>query len=120
VLPDHGGLSSWVDRFPRCGESHRKASVTGPPSCNWSRGRILGHAGSSAQPAGVALAGAAKAGCRNEPIAPAGVIGRDEAGCVAARALDLQLEAVAADVANRLKRELAKLISRPKCRHQNG
>jgi hypothetical protein len=33
---------------------------------------------------------------------------------------NLQLEAVAADVANCLKRELAKLISRPKCRHQNG
>jgi hypothetical protein len=63
----------------------------------------LWHARSRARPAGIALAGAPKARCRKEPIAPAGVIGRDEAGCVAARAVDVQLEAVAGDVANGLE-----------------
>jgi hypothetical protein len=71
----------------------------------------LGYAGSGARSAGVVLAGAAKASGRNEPVAPAGVIGRDEACCVAARSIDVQLEAVAADVADRLKRKVAKLAS---------
>jgi hypothetical protein len=61
--------------------------------------------------AGVTLAGAATASRRNEPIAPASVVGRDGAGCVAARAVDVQLKSVAADVADCLEGKLAKHAS---------
>jgi hypothetical protein len=71
----------------------------------------LGHAGSRARPAGVALAGTAKASRRKEPIAPAGVIGRDDPRCVAARTVDMQLKAVAGDVADCLERKVAKHAS---------
>jgi len=51
------------------------------------------------RPAHGARAGAAKAGRGNEPIAPAGIVGRDDARCVAVRAVDVQLRAVPTDVA---------------------
>jgi hypothetical protein len=69
------------------------------------------HAGSGARPADVALAGTAKASRRKEPLAPAGVIGRDDAGCIAARAVDVQLKAVAGDIADCLERKFAKHAS---------
>jgi hypothetical protein len=45
------------------------------------------------------MSGAAKAGLRKWPIAPAGIIGRNDAGCVAARAVHVQFMLVPADVA---------------------
>jgi hypothetical protein len=45
------------------------------------------------------LAGAAKAGRGKEPIAPPLITGRDTAGCMAARAVDVQFKLVPADVA---------------------
>ena len=53
--------------------------------------------------AGMALAGAANASPGKEQIAPASDISRADAGCVAARAVDVQLQAVPADVAYRLE-----------------
>ena len=58
-----------------------------------------GHAASHTRLAGVALLGAAEAIGSKEPIAPAGIIGRNDTGCVAARAVDVQLQAVPGDVA---------------------
>jgi len=98
-----GGLPSWawsISQMQR--EHHRKASATGPPTCSRSRGRILGTPG-GARPAGVAPAGATKTSRRKKPITPADVMGRDEADCVASRAVDVQLQPVASDIANRLE-----------------
>jgi hypothetical protein len=67
----------------------------------------LRHAGSRARLAGVAMSGAAEAGLGKWPITPADIIGRDDAGCVAARAVDVQLQAVPTDVAYRLEWKLA-------------
>jgi hypothetical protein len=63
----------------------------------------LWHAGPIARLAGVALVSAAKASLGKEPITPASIIGRDDAGCVAARAVDVQLQTVSADVTYRLE-----------------
>ena len=69
---------------------------------------ILRHAPPPARLAGVAIPGAAKASRTKEPIAPAGVIARDYAGCVATRAGDVELKAVARDVADGLEWKRAK------------
>jgi hypothetical protein len=57
----------------------------------------------SVTPAVMALSSAAKASPGKWPIAPTGIIGRDDTGCVAARAVDVQLQAVVADVTDRLE-----------------
>jgi hypothetical protein len=51
------------------------------------------------------LPGAAKADLCEWSIAPTGIFGGDDAGCIAARAVDVQLQALQADVANGLKRK---------------
>jgi hypothetical protein len=95
----------YATRAPQEGQRHRAAhrqQVMRPD---------LGHSGSGARSACVPLAGAAKASRRKEPIAPADVIGRDQSGCVAARAVDVKLKAVVGDIADCLERKLAKHAS---------
>jgi hypothetical protein len=66
------------------------------------------HAAHRARLASVALAGAAKAGRGKQQIAPTLIIGRHGALAVTARAVDVQLKAVAAAVTDCPKRKLAK------------
>jgi hypothetical protein len=92
----------YAARAPQEGERYRAAyrqQIVGPD---------LGHSPPRARLAGVAPAGAAKASLGKWPLAPAGVICLDDAGCVAARAVDVRLKAVPADVAYCLEWKRAK------------
>ena len=99
-LPDHGGLSSWAwSNSQRQLSHHRKASVTGPPTCSSSAGRIFGIP--IERQRWQRKVAVAKLRSCNAVVASMSI----RRVAVAARAVDVQLETTAGDVADRLEWE---------------
>jgi hypothetical protein len=80
---------------------HRKASATGPPTGSSSDGLMDWHANAPAWHTVVARAAAAETRAGEAAVGPTSKVGRPPRA-VAAWAVDVQLEALAADVAYRL------------------